>query len=863
MLRNSFFRTVIVCLNLALALAATPVFAEDVEETFQGEPDSSALSPHVVFPDLGTIPWPLDCSQWPETSPVTPDDGYLASVFGHREHGGGADFHRGIDLRCNVNGKTCCQRSNETIYCDKTTCDGDDEELGAPILSLFDGIVHTANSGDNNNLVIETTLTGGDEIQIGDETCDTIYVWYQHMRSPYAEAWQSTDPTDTDTYNVSRGDVLGYQGNSGANSVHLHLSTRVCGNSRADGDQDEPLDPEVNPFQLIGSDDNTAPAINSMTTEFAGTDLVVTVEIETEDPDFDKLEITVYDADQDQSTVRRLGYNSRFGIDVLSGNIDTYLLEPDEDSEIISLLEPDPPTATSGLTLEATFENLNLASDTDSYVQVKVADVWGNTSIEQLYLFGDAEIGDFVWDDVNGDGIQDAGEPGLAGVAVELYSPISGLVASTATDAQGNYSFDGLVAGDYYLSFQAPAGYGATVQVQDPSFDNVDSNVNRQTLETAVFPVTTNALDLSIDAGFTSACFDVTLVGRNSEWKTSGSHATDWNTLSFNDGGWSELQGALGWSNGRVYKTIPSSGITAYFRLEFDVEDVTLFDTLDLELLRDDGAVVYLNGVELMRSNMPAGAIDENTRASGFGEATVTANVPATSMRTGPNVLAVEVHNGSPTSDMVFDLAMRSKVCRSCLTETFLSADAGTYIREPNTGANANNYGDDEAIEVDGDDDKTDSSGKEKNALISWDLTGLPTNADVLHAELMVEVTNKSSSDFPIFALVREWDESSTTWDDASDSPLVPWEAGGAHGASDRGTTPLGLVSLNQTGAKIVELNASGRAQVNDWIDGTADNYGLFIYGEVDETDGLDFESGDDGTTAPRLRLIYASACGN
>lgn len=66
-------------------------------------------------------------------------------------------------------------------------------------------------------------------------------------------------------------------------------------------------------------------------------------------------------------------------------------------------------------------------------------------------------LGDFVWSDTNGDGIQDAGEPGIAGVAVTLSTG-----ATTVTDANGEYSFGNLPPGTYSVTIATPAGYFAS-----------------------------------------------------------------------------------------------------------------------------------------------------------------------------------------------------------------------------------------------------------------------------------------------------------------------------------------------------------------------------------------------------------------
>jgi hypothetical protein len=76
------------------------------------------------------------------------------------------------------------------------------------------------------------------------------------------------------------------------------------------------------------------------------------------------------------------------------------------------------------------------------------------------------QIGDFVWNDLNGNGCQNAGEPGIPGVRVDLYSGCglsNSLVASTLTDTNGHYLFSGLCAGTYTVSFNQPAGYTRTI----------------------------------------------------------------------------------------------------------------------------------------------------------------------------------------------------------------------------------------------------------------------------------------------------------------------------------------------------------------------------------------------------------------
>ncbi|MDD2836554.1 MAG: SdrD B-like domain-containing protein, partial [Methanothrix sp.] len=116
-------------------------------------------------------------------------------------------------------------------------------------------------------------------------------------------------------------------------------------------------------------------------------------------------------------------------------------------------------------------------------------------------LFGLASLGDTVWLDINGNGIQDQNEPGIAGVVVNLYRSDDTLVKTTSTDANGYYDFTELDAGTYYLIFSPPQGYAFTTlgQGSDPAKDSNADLSGR----TAPVTLTTGMNDPTIDAGVT------------------------------------------------------------------------------------------------------------------------------------------------------------------------------------------------------------------------------------------------------------------------------------------------------------------------------------------------------------------------
>ncbi len=161
-----------------------------------------------------------------------------------------------------------------------------------------------------------------------------------------------------------------------------------------------------------------------------------------------------------------------------------------------------------------------------------------------------------------------------------------------------------------------------------------------------------------------------TLVPYNSSWKyldNGTNQGTAWRGTSFNDAGWASGLAQLGYGDGDE-ATVVSYGsnankkhITTYFRKTITVADASIYSGFTLNLKRDDGAVVYINGTERFRSNMPTGTVSYTTKAA--TDATDDGNTPQTIslatgiLITGNNVIAVEIHQRAANStDISFDL---------------------------------------------------------------------------------------------------------------------------------------------------------------------------------------------------------------
>ncbi|MCB0545866.1 MAG: carboxypeptidase regulatory-like domain-containing protein, partial [Saprospiraceae bacterium] len=132
---------------------------------------------------------------------------------------------------------------------------------------------------------------------------------------------------------------------------------------------------------------------------------------------------------------------------------------------------------------------VNLGPDaTDSDADPAMGGMTGNYTLESgdsdltvdAGYYEGASIGNFVWEDLDGDGEQDPGEPGIQGVEVTLTgTDVFGnpVTQTTTTDVDGSYLFDELVPGDYKLTFGSVAGYTPT-PVDQGGDDTMDSDAD-------------------------------------------------------------------------------------------------------------------------------------------------------------------------------------------------------------------------------------------------------------------------------------------------------------------------------------------------------------------------------------------------
>ncbi len=156
-----------------------------------------------------------------------------------------------------------------------------------------------------------------------------------------------------------------------------------------------------------------------------------------------------------------------------------------------------------------------------------------------------------------------------------------------------------------------------------------------------------------------------------------------WTTPSFDDTSWLPGPAQLGYGDGDEATVVgdETNLITAaYFRRAVAVTNATSLADLSLRLLADDGAIVYINGREILRQNMPTGSVAFTTLSvtnvtSPAENYFIDYVVSSTNLVEGTNSIAVEIHqSASNFTDLGFDMALSTF---ATVTQTVAGAEIG------------------------------------------------------------------------------------------------------------------------------------------------------------------------------------------
>ena len=161
-----------------------------------------------------------------------------------------------------------------------------------------------------------------------------------------------------------------------------------------------------------------------------------------------------------------------------------------------------------------------------------------------------------------------------------------------------------------------------------------------------------------------------------------------------------------------------------------------------------------------------------------------------------------------------------------------------TYVAE---GLSTTNYGNDNEILS----DRDDGSRDELISLLKWDVSSIPANATVTEVKITLNVFNPTNNTYNLWDFEQSWSENSATWSNTNPE-------------NNRGAK-VGSFAPTSTGTKTIALDANGRAMVERWISGGA-NDGISI--ESNSTNnGIDMRSSEYSTQSlrPKLTVTYTN----
>ena len=221
------------------------------------------------------------------------------------------------------------------------------------------------------------------------------------------------------------------------------------------------------------------------------------------------------------------------------------------------------------------------------------------------------------------------------------------------TDVGGNDPIPRTTEPGIVIQGRAPEAHTTSVTVNGLPADSLDAERE----------FTFNAGNVRTEVGV--------LVPRGSTWRyldDGSNQGTAWRAPDFQDDSWASGRAQLGYGDGDEVTVVDNgpgdtSAATTYFRGSFDVSDVDQITELNMLVKYDDGVVVYLNGVEVARDNLPADpSFDQFATGSRFRDLEDLFEPFAVSsdlLVEGENVFAVEVHQDGPNSpDISFDLEL-------------------------------------------------------------------------------------------------------------------------------------------------------------------------------------------------------------
>jgi len=245
---------------------------------------------------------------------------------------------------------------------------------------------------------------------------------------------------------------------------------------------------------------------------------------------------------------------------------------------------------------------------------------------------------------------------GASYTTLETLTGITGKTEQTRT-----YDISRFISANTRVRFRVTANY----EMLDEYLDQYEVGIDYDRLNSNLYWTT-----LATDRGV---------------WKyvdNGSDQGTAWRQPAFNDSNWAVGAGPFGYGSGSEATVVgygansAAKAITTYFRRSVNVANAANLTDLTIWLRANDGAVVYLNGVEINRYNMPLGPINYNTYAVlSVDSKWQNIYIPSNQLINGENVIAVEIHRALLNNTKIsFDLGFGASTnCSDCINTTNLN----------------------------------------------------------------------------------------------------------------------------------------------------------------------------------------------
>ena len=280
-------------------------------------------------------------------------------------------------------------------------------------------------------------------------------------------------------------------------------------------------------------------------------------------------------------------------------------------------------------------------------------------------------------------------------VLVECITPTENDYPDAASSIEvAISSFGNLTAADYTLSYSVDGVLMAT----EPGVSSIDIGETvlftfAQTADFSALEIHELTIELTIaddeNVENNSISKTITIIpevepvlfSQGSSWRywdANSNPGTEWNTNEFDDTSWPVGVGHFGFGEGDEQIALTDGLISYYFRKKVNVIDEHLLNKMYLHVIHDEGAIIYINGQEVLRSElMPLGTISHNTSARQTINETIqndyfTYLIDPSYFVPGENSIAISVRNRS-TADG--DLSFNCFV-----TTQFTYSQDGPYV---------------------------------------------------------------------------------------------------------------------------------------------------------------------------------------